>query len=138
MRATRARGPSPPPRVGAWIGVAAASVALVAVLGVWLIRRPAAPPLTERDTIVIGDFHNTTGDAVFDDTLRQGLTIQLQQSPYVTLLPDARIRRTLALMQRRLTIRSPERSFMRSASARDRPPFSRARLRHSAPVMFSA
>jgi serine/threonine protein kinase/tetratricopeptide (TPR) repeat protein len=83
-----------------WIGVAAAAVAIVAALGVWLIRRPAAPPLTERDTIVIGDFRNTTGDAVFDDTLRQGLIVQLQQSPYVTLLPDARIRRTLALMQR--------------------------------------
>ena len=83
-----------------WIGVAAAAVAIVAALGVWLIRRPAAPPLTERDTIVIGDFHNNTGDPVFDDTLRQGLTIQLQQSPYVTLLPDARIGRTLALMQR--------------------------------------
>jgi hypothetical protein len=54
--------------------------------------------LTDRDTIVLGDFTNTTGDPVFDDTLRQGLAVQLQQSPFLSLISDERIRRTLPLM----------------------------------------
>jgi len=51
--------------------------------------------------IVVADFANRTGDAVFDGTLRQGLSVQLEQSPSVTLLPEADIRETLRLMQRR-------------------------------------
>ncbi|HEX6322876.1 MAG TPA: protein kinase [Vicinamibacterales bacterium] len=54
--------------------------------------------LTERDTILIGDFVNTTGDPVFDETLRQGLAVQLGQSPFLRLLPDDAIAKTLALM----------------------------------------
>jgi hypothetical protein len=45
-----------------------------------------------------GDFANTTGDAVFDDALRQGLIVQLQQSPYLHVLPDRRVRRVLTMM----------------------------------------
>ena len=56
------------------------------------------PALTERDTIVLADFTNTTGDPVFDDTLRQGLAVQLQQSPFLSLVSDDRIRKTLPLM----------------------------------------
>ena len=59
-------------------------------------RRPA--PLTDKDTIVLAEFTNTTGDPVFDDTLRQGLAVQLQQSPFLSLISDERIRRTLPLM----------------------------------------
>src|SRR4030095_12493302 len=59
---------------------------------------PRAPTLTDRDTIVLADFSNTTGDAVFDDTLRQGLAVQLQQSPLLSLLSDERQRKTLLLM----------------------------------------
>ena len=59
-------------------------------------RRPAK--LTDKDTIVLADFTNTTGDPVFDDTLRQGLAVQLEQSPFLSLVSDERIRRTLALM----------------------------------------
>jgi eukaryotic-like serine/threonine-protein kinase len=58
--------------------------------------RPA--PLTDKDTIVLAEFTNTTGDPVFDDTLRQGLSVQLQQSPFLSLISDQRIRRTLPLM----------------------------------------
>ena len=58
----------------------------------------AAPTLTDKDTIVLADFTNTTGDPVFDDTLRQGLAVQLQQSPFLSLISDDRIRRTLPLM----------------------------------------
>jgi serine/threonine protein kinase len=80
---------------------------LVAVIGGWLYLRshetanhPAAATLTERDTIVLGDFTNMTGDAVFDDTLKQGLSIQLEQSPFFGLVSDSRVNETLKLMGR--------------------------------------
>jgi serine/threonine protein kinase/tetratricopeptide (TPR) repeat protein len=56
------------------------------------------PKLTEKDTIVLADFDNTTGEPVFDDTLRQGLSVELQQSPFLTLISDRKIQQTLALM----------------------------------------
>ena len=56
------------------------------------------PTLTDKDTIVLADFTNTTGDPVFDETLRQGLAVQLGQSPFLSLVSDDRIRRTLQLM----------------------------------------
>jgi serine/threonine protein kinase/tetratricopeptide (TPR) repeat protein len=54
--------------------------------------------LGEKDTIVLADFTNTTGDAVFDGTLRQGLAVQLEQSPYLSLISDERIQQTLKMM----------------------------------------
>ena len=54
--------------------------------------------LTEKDTIVLADFNNTTGDAVFDDTLKQGLAVQLDQSPFLNVLSDRKMRDTLKLM----------------------------------------
>src|SRR5450432_3394905 len=54
--------------------------------------------LTEKDTIVLADFTNTTGDPVFDGTLRQGLAAQLEQTPFLSLISDQRIAQTLALM----------------------------------------
>ena len=56
------------------------------------------PELTDKDTIIIADFTNKTGDAVFDDTLRQGLSVQLEQSPFLSLVSDQRIQQTLRLM----------------------------------------
>jgi serine/threonine protein kinase/tetratricopeptide (TPR) repeat protein len=80
-----------------WLSIGAAAVVVTAaVAGVIYSRRPA--PLTDKDTIVLADFTNTTGDPVFDDTLRQGLAVQLQQSPFLSLISDERIRRTLPLM----------------------------------------
>ena len=55
-------------------------------------------PSAEKDTIVLADFTNTTGDAVFDGTLRQGLAIQLEQSPFLSLVSEQRIQQTLRLM----------------------------------------
>ncbi len=81
-----------------WTPVASA-IALAAVIaagGYFYLRRP--PKLTEKDTIVLADFRNTTGDPVFDGTLRQGLAMQLQQSPFLLLVSDQAIRKTLALM----------------------------------------
>ncbi len=59
-------------------------------------RRP--PLLTGLDTIVLADFTNTTGDPIFDSTLRQGLAIQLAQSPFLSIVPEDRMRDTLRLM----------------------------------------
>ena len=67
-------------------------------LGGWLFFAHKAHALGSTDTIVLGDFTNKTGDAVFDDTLRQGLAVQLEQSPFLSLVSDQRIHETLRLM----------------------------------------
>jgi eukaryotic-like serine/threonine-protein kinase len=58
------------------------------------------PKLTDRDTIVLSDFDNKTGDAVFDDALKQGLSVQLEQSPFLDLISERRVNETLKLMGR--------------------------------------
>jgi serine/threonine protein kinase/Tfp pilus assembly protein PilF len=63
-------------------------------------RGDRAAPLTERDSIILGEITNRTGDAVFDGTLRQALTVQLGQSPFLDILPDERIADALKLMGR--------------------------------------
>jgi hypothetical protein len=67
---------------------------------VWSLARDSArkPKLTDKDTILLADFDNKTGDPVFDDTLRQGLSVELQQSPFLTLISDRKVQQTLALM----------------------------------------
>jgi len=79
-------------------GAAAAMVVLMAGGFFLWQQRGRARPLTDKDMIVLADFENKTGDPVFDDTLRQGLVVQLQQSPYLNLTPDQRIQETLKLM----------------------------------------
>src|SRR5215469_16353487 len=71
-------------------------LAAVGVLVNWYEHR--AQKLTNRDTIVVADFVNKTGDPVFDETLDQGLAVQLEQSPFLSLISDARIRQTLRMM----------------------------------------
>ena len=84
-----------------WLVLGVAGVALIgAVLGGWLYRARQARALADTDTIVVADFVNKTGDPVFDDTLRQGLAAQLQQSPFLNLLSDQKIQQTLLLMGR--------------------------------------
>jgi serine/threonine protein kinase/tetratricopeptide (TPR) repeat protein len=79
--------------------VAAASAAIVVAAMVGYIFYPRqASALTDKDTIVLAEFTNTTGDPVFDEALRQGLAVQLQQSPFLSLISEERIRRTLPLM----------------------------------------
>src|SRR5215831_2166526 len=80
-----------------WIGSALLLVA--AIIGVFHWRNHKSPALTEKDTIVIAEFENKTGDAVFDGTLRQGLSSQLEQSPFLNLLSDGRIAQALSFMQ---------------------------------------
>ena len=77
------------------VSAAAAFLALVAAAYPYLNR---SARLTDTDTIVLADFENKTGDPVFDDTLRQGLAVELQQSPFLSLISDTRIRQTLSLM----------------------------------------
>jgi serine/threonine protein kinase len=65
-------------------GIATAAALILAAGGVWFWRqRPQVKPLTDTDVLVLADFTNTTGDPVFDGTLRQGLAIQLEQSPFL-------------------------------------------------------
>jgi eukaryotic-like serine/threonine-protein kinase len=59
-----------------------------------------AQALTDKDTIVLADLENKTGDAVFDDTLRQGLSVQLEQSPFLSLISESKVNQTLKLMAR--------------------------------------
>jgi eukaryotic-like serine/threonine-protein kinase len=70
----------------------------LAVAGILTYYFHRTPKLTAKDTIVLADFINQSGDPVFDGTLRQGLAIQLEQSPYLSLVSDLRIRQTLRLM----------------------------------------
>ncbi|MGA2422334.1 MAG: hypothetical protein ABSG69_19835, partial [Candidatus Acidiferrum sp.] len=84
-------------RQKAMFGIVAAVLAL-ALLLFGYTRGRQLPKLGEKDTVVLGDFSNTTGDAVFDGTLRQGLSAQLEQSPFLNLLTEQRIGQTLLLM----------------------------------------
>jgi eukaryotic-like serine/threonine-protein kinase len=82
-----------------WAAVAASTAVLVAagVFAWWsFFREPHM--LTDKDTVVLADLTNTTGDPVFDGTLRQGLAVQLEQSPFLSLVSDQRIQQTLRLM----------------------------------------
>ena len=71
---------------------------IIAVTGrLYFDRRPV---LTEKDTILLADFENRTGDTIWDGTLKQGLAIQLQQSPFLNLFPEPRVQQTLREMNR--------------------------------------
>jgi eukaryotic-like serine/threonine-protein kinase len=92
-------GVAPAPAASAWSRrwwLAAGLLLVAALVAVLLSSRPAL--LTDKDTVVLADFTNTTGDPVFDDALRQGLSSQLEQSPFLNLLSDERIAQTLSLM----------------------------------------
>ena len=84
-----------------WVAVTGATVLVIGLaVGGWLFHTRKAHALTEKDTIVLSDFDNKTGDAVFDDTLKQGLSVQLEQSPFLNLLSDRKVNETLKLMGR--------------------------------------
>ncbi|HUR20733.1 MAG TPA: tetratricopeptide repeat protein [Vicinamibacterales bacterium] len=75
-------------------------LAILAAGGYFFWRSSQPPDFNERDTIVVADVENTTGDPVFDDGLRQVVLVQFQQSPYVTLLADQSVLRHLRIMSR--------------------------------------
>ncbi len=107
---------TPSAKPGAAIGIAkrwkvilpaAAAVLALFVAGYFYFHR--APKLTNKDTIVLADFINTTGDPVFDGTLRQGLAVQLAQSPFLSLISEERIQQALRLMGQPAEVRlTPE------------------------------
>ena len=80
--------------------LAAALLVIVIAVGLFYRSRKKTRVLTEKDTIVVSDFTNTTGEAVFDDTLKQALTTQLEQSPFLNILSEQRASETLRLMGR--------------------------------------
>ncbi|HKR26092.1 MAG TPA: winged helix-turn-helix domain-containing protein [Acidobacteriaceae bacterium] len=83
------------PWIAAGIAVAVAAIGA----GVFFIARPARI-LGDKDTVLLAGFSNSTGDSIFDETLRQGMAVQLQQSPHLSLVSDERIERTLLMMGR--------------------------------------
>ncbi len=103
----------------AYFSVAGIAIALIA--GGLYYRSHRAITLSDKDTVVLADFANSTGDAVFDGTLRQGLAAQLEQSPFLSLVSDERIAQTLTLMNRpkqaRLTSEIAREVCQRTASA---------------------
>jgi eukaryotic-like serine/threonine-protein kinase len=81
--------------------VAAVVIVTLAIAGSFYFRsRQTAHRLTEKDTIVLSDFSNSTGDAVFDDTLKTALSVALNQSPFLNVLPENKVAATLKLMSR--------------------------------------
>jgi eukaryotic-like serine/threonine-protein kinase len=113
-----ARARSGSAKIG-YFAVATIAIALVVTGLYYRSHRPK--PLTDRDTVVLADFANSTGDAVFDGTLRQGLAAQLEQSPFLSLVSDERVAQTLTLMnqpkQARLTPEIARDVCQRTASA---------------------
>jgi eukaryotic-like serine/threonine-protein kinase len=85
-----------------WGAVTGATVVVIGLaVGGWLFFTRKAHALTDKDTIVLADFTNTTGDTVFDGTLRQGLSVQLEQSPFLSIIPDLQIQQALQMMGQR-------------------------------------
>ena len=92
---------SPKTRIPHWkVAVPAALVVAALVAGALYLRSRQAGKLTEKDTIVLADFANTTGDAVYDETLKQALAVDLEQSPFLNVLADNKVSETLKLMGR--------------------------------------
>jgi len=90
------RAPSQPRKISA--AVATLVIAIIAVGWYWRSHRTAK--LTDKDTIVLADFTNTTGDPVFDESLKRALAVSLQQSPFLSLLSDEQVQQTLRMMNR--------------------------------------
>jgi len=87
---------TPPAKRWKWVVSFALVMAALTAGGYFYFHRP--PKLTDKDTVVLADFDNRTGDTVFDGTLRQGLSVQLEQSPFLSIISDQQIQQTLVLM----------------------------------------
>jgi serine/threonine protein kinase/Tfp pilus assembly protein PilF len=115
----------PPPtqkRAPRWmLSVVGATAAAILAVSSYYFYSHRSPTLTDKDTIVLADFDNTTGDPVFDDTLRQGLSVELQQSPFLSLISDRQLQQQLALIgqpkEARLTSDVAQQICERTASA---------------------
>src|ERR1700722_1670 len=76
------------------------TILIIASVFGWLFHTRKAQALTDKDTVVLADFANTTGDAIFDDTLKTALDVSLRQSPFLNVLSDSEVEKTLQLMTR--------------------------------------
>jgi serine/threonine protein kinase len=83
-----------------WKAIVLAAAVLLAFFGAGYFYFHRTAKLTDKDTIVLADFDNKTGDRVFDDTLKQGLSVHLEQSPFLDLVSDRKVNETLKLMGR--------------------------------------
>jgi eukaryotic-like serine/threonine-protein kinase len=84
-----------------WTAVAGTTIVVMGLaVGGWLFfsRKAHAHALTDKDTIVLADFTNSTGDPTFDGALRQGLSVQLEQSPFLSIISDQQVQQTLQMM----------------------------------------
>ncbi len=92
-----------------WALTAAFVFGLLTLVGAYLLWWRSRPALTEADRVLVSDFANTTGDPVFDDTLKQAVSVELGQSPFLNILSDAKVNATLKLMTKPLNERlTPE------------------------------
>ncbi|MGA7630039.1 MAG: protein kinase [Terriglobales bacterium] len=82
------------------IAVPVLLLALLVASGFYYRSHQQSQHLTEKDTIVLADFANSTGDPIFDDTLKTALTVSLRQSPFLNVLPDRQVAKALKLMTR--------------------------------------
>ena len=89
-------------RAGArhWKAVAAVMLLLGSGAALWMWNANRQPALTEEDVLVLTDFVNTTGDPVFDSTLKQAVEVKLHESPFLNVFPDSKVRETLERMKR--------------------------------------
>ncbi len=86
---------APAPRSKRWLLLSAAVVVIAAGIGGYMVYGRRSHALTEKDSILLTDFTNTTGDSVFDGTLKQALAVQLEQSPFLNVYPEERVRKAL-------------------------------------------
>jgi eukaryotic-like serine/threonine-protein kinase len=93
-------GAKPTLKSARWWAIAGVAILLIGLAAGWLFFSRKAHALTDKDTIVLADFANTTGDPVFDDTLKTALTVSLRQSPFLNVLGDDEVAATLRLMAR--------------------------------------
>jgi tetratricopeptide (TPR) repeat protein len=97
-----------------WMVASGATILVIGLtVGGWLLNSRKMHALTEKDTVVLADFANSTGDAVFEDTLKTALSVALNQSPFLNVLPENKVAATLQLMAR------PENSVLTPAIARE-------------------
>ena len=89
------------PRMRAWsAGAAIAGTVAAIAIGSSFFLPSSAPALTSQDTIILADFSNTTGEPVFDGALKVALAVALEQSPFLKVFPEVRVRETLRMMER--------------------------------------
>jgi serine/threonine protein kinase/tetratricopeptide (TPR) repeat protein len=110
MRLPPPAASAPPRRTRWWVAAATlAALVIIATIAAPFFLSKGARALTERDTIVLANFANTTGDPVFDGALKVALAVAVEQSPFLKVFPDERVRETLRLMSR-----SPDEPITRS------------------------